>query len=85
MDSRALQKAISSRQFAASYYISGEDEHRKDLLVHRLISAAVDPATKDFNLDMLRGAEADAQVLDSMLQTLPMMAERRVVVDGRWL
>lgn len=80
MDSRALQKAISSKHFAASYYISGEDEHRKDLLVQRLISAAVDPATKDFNLDLLRGAEVDAQALDSMLQTLPMMAERRVIV-----
>ncbi len=45
-----------------------------------LIDGHVDPATRDFNLDRLRGTEVDAETLASILATPPMMAEWRVVV-----
>lgn len=45
-----------------------------------LVEAHLDPATKDFNLDLLRGTEVDAETLASVIATPPMMAEWRVVV-----
>src|SRR5690606_35777011 len=39
-----------------------------------------DPATRDFNLDVLRGGEVDVERLASVLATPPMMADWRVVV-----
>lgn len=52
-----------------------------------ILEAAVDPATKDFNYDVLRGDEmnsgsgADLTArLSELIMTFPMMADRRVVV-----
>lgn len=79
-DLRGLQKALAAQRFEPAYYLFGDDEHRKDALTRQIVAAAVDPVTRDFNLDMIRGAEVDPQGLDAILQTLPMMAARRVVV-----
>jgi DNA polymerase-3 subunit delta len=77
---RALRSAIDGRKFDPVYYLHGDDEYRKDEAVARLIAAAVDAATRDFNLDVLRGADVDAERLGIALTSLPMLAERRVVV-----
>ncbi len=45
-----------------------------------MIDAHVDEATRDFNLDLLRGNEVDTETLASVIATPPMMAEWRVVV-----
>jgi DNA polymerase-3 subunit delta len=49
-------------------------------VIRALVEAHIDPATRDFNLDQLRGTEVDPQTLASVLATPPMMAEWRVVV-----
>lgn len=77
---RALRAAIHEKQFSPAYYLHGEDEYLKEEGLRQLIDAAIDPATRDFNLDQRRGAELDAASLASLLATPPMMAERRVVV-----
>lgn len=77
---RVLREAIQSRAFAPAYYFLGDDEYFKDEWLRRLIAAAVDPATRDFNLDQRRGDELDAATLASLLGAPPLMAERRVVV-----
>jgi DNA polymerase-3 subunit delta len=61
-------------------YLHGEDQFRKEEALRALIEAHVDPATRDFNLDALRGGEVDAERLASVLATPPMMGEWRVVV-----
>ena len=63
-----------------AFYLHGEDHFRKEEVIRALIDAHIDPATKDFNLDQLRGTEVEAQTLASVLATPPMMAEWRVVV-----
>ncbi len=63
-----------------AFYLHGEDEFRKEEIVRALIDAHLDPATRDFNLDPLRGTEVDPETLASVLATPPMMAEWRVVV-----
>ena len=63
-----------------AFYLHGEDEFRKEEAARRLVEAHVDPATRDFNLDQLRGSEVDAERLASILATPPLMADWRVVL-----
>jgi DNA polymerase-3 subunit delta len=77
---KTLRDAIKRRSFDGAYYITGADEYQKDEAVRQLVEAAIDPAAKDFNLDIRRASEVDAESLGVLLSTPPMMAERRVVV-----
>ncbi|MEO8619576.1 MAG: DNA polymerase III subunit delta [bacterium] len=77
---KALHAALKKREFDPVYYFYGDDDFLKDLRVRELVDGAVDPATRDFNLEYRRSAEVDAEVLDSLLSTPPMLAERRAVV-----
>jgi len=77
---KTLRDAIKRRSFDGAYYIVGEDEYQKDDAIRQLIDAAVDPVAKDFNLDVRRAGELDAETLGVLLSTPPMMAQRRVVV-----
>lgn len=77
---RALKAAVQDRAFAPVYYLHGEDDFLKEDAVRQLLGAIVDEGTRDFNLDVRRGSELDAESLGVLLATLPMMAERRAVV-----
>src|SRR6478752_10257991 len=77
---RAFDKSLKRGEFDRVYYLHGDDEFLKERAVRRLIAAAVDASTRDFNLDVRAAAELDAETLGSLLGTPPMMAERRVVV-----
>lgn len=77
---KSLRAALQTRVFEPAYYFYGAEDYLKDEMVRQVIEAAVDPATRDFNLEMLRGGELDAETFGSLLGTPPMMAERRVVV-----
>lgn len=77
---KALNTALATGVFAPVYYFYGDDDYQKDDAVRQLLAAAVDPSTRDFNLETVRGADAEAGPLGSLLGTPPMMAERRGVV-----
>lgn len=77
---KALHAALKSKVFDPVYVFSGDDDFLKDARVREVVAAAVDPTTRDFNLEVRRGGEIDAEALDSLLSTPPMLAERRVVV-----
>lgn len=77
---RVVQAAVQSRQFAPVYYLHGDDDFLKDGAVRDLLEAAIDPSTRDFNLEQRRGADLDAEAVASLLTTPPMLAERRAVV-----
>ena len=79
-EQRTFFKSIRERKFAPVYYVHGEDDFLKDEAVRQLVAAVVDPATRDFNLEVRRGGEIDPGTLASLLDTPPMMAERRMVV-----
>lgn len=63
-----------------AFYLHGDDHFRKEEELRRLVDLHLDPATRDFNLDVLRGTETDPETLASVLATPPMMATWRVVV-----
>src|SRR5437773_12102705 len=75
-----LRAAIQDKQFAPAYYFLGEDEFLKEEGLRQLLGAAVDPATRDFNLDQRKGPDLDAAELGALLATPAMMADRRAVV-----
>ncbi len=77
---KTLRDAVKSGHFDGAYYVYGEDEFQKNDAVQQLIAAAVEPATRDFNLDIRRGSDLDAQSIDVLVDTPPMMATRRVAV-----
>src|SRR6476620_8563709 len=80
VDAKALRSAIKDRAFAPAYYFHGEDDYLKNEELRRLTDAVVDPKTRGFNYESLRGADLDAEALGSILGTPPMMADRRMVV-----
>jgi len=62
------------------FYLHGTDEYRKEAAARALADAHLDPSTREFNYDRLRGSELDLEMLASALGTPPMMAEWRVVL-----
>jgi DNA polymerase III subunit delta len=78
--SRQFMTQIKERAFEPAYLFWGDDEWRKDAALRELLRGAVDPASRDFNLDQMRGADLDADSVSTLLGTPPMMADRRVVV-----
>jgi DNA polymerase-3 subunit delta len=79
-DAKVLRTAVKDHAFAPVYYFYGVNEYLKDEEVRRMVDAAVDPSTRDFNVEIVRGGDVDAETLGSTVSTPPMMAERRVVV-----
>lgn len=77
---KALRTALQTGSFDPVYYFYGAEDYLKDETLKQLLEAAVEPATRDFNLETLRGGELTGEGLGSLLGTPPMMAERRVVV-----
>ena len=79
-DAKALRAAVKERAFAPAYYFHGEDDYLKDEEVRRFVDAAADASTRDFNVEIMRGGDIDAETLGSTVSTTTMMAERRVIV-----
>lgn len=78
--SRSLQSIIKNRQFDPAFYIHGEDEYQKESAVRQIADAAIEPAGRQFNFEVRRGGELNAESLDVLLSTMPMFSERRIVV-----
>ena len=77
---RALRQSIRDRSFERVYYFHGADDFLKEDMVRDLVAAVLDPATRDFNHEVLRGDDVSAETLDTALSTPAMFAERRFVV-----
>jgi DNA polymerase-3 subunit delta len=77
---KELLGAIEKRSFEPAYHFVGDDDFRKHEALTMLLNRAVDPATRDFNLEVRRGSEISAETLGSILGTPPMLADRRVLV-----
>jgi DNA polymerase-3 subunit delta len=80
VEERALRKAMRDRSFERVYYFRGDDDFLKEGTARELVSAVLDPSTREFNLEVVRGDETSVEALDTALSTPPMFAERRMVV-----
>jgi len=70
---------LSDQDRGGVFFLHGDDHFRKEAASRALIAWHLDPGTRDFNLDLLRGSEVTVESLASILATPPMMAEWRVV------
>ena len=77
---KTLRDALKRGSFDGAYYVYGEDDFQKDDAVKQLVEAAIEPAMRDFNMEVLRAQDLDAKSLDASLSALPMMADRRIIV-----
>ncbi len=65
---------------AGAYYLHGAEAILKDAALDVLTTTLLDPSLRDFNLDLLSAQQLAPDQLAAACATLPMMAERRVVV-----
>ena len=62
------------------YLLHGDEDVLKDEAVRALLDAAVDPPARDFNYDTRFAADLDAEAFHALVNTPPMLAQRRAVV-----
>lgn len=62
------------------YYLTGDEDILKDELIGQLADRVVDPSMREFNLDVRVASDLDGEALHALVETPPMLAERRMVV-----
>jgi DNA polymerase III subunit delta len=76
----ACLRALAKSEPARAYYFHGPEDLLKDEALRAILDRSLDPSLRDFNLDQRSAGQIDADMLFGLCTTLPMMAERRVVV-----
>jgi DNA polymerase III subunit delta len=72
--------AVKKGALAPAYYLFGAEDVLKEEIVRAVIDRALDPSVRDFNFDQRSAASLDPEAIEALCNTLPMMAERRVVL-----
>lgn len=76
----ALTRALEHDTRGGVYFLHGDEEYLKERAAQAIIAAHIDPATRDFNLDQVRGSTVTPETFASLCQTPPMLTDWRVVV-----
>jgi DNA polymerase-3 subunit delta len=76
----ALGRSLRKGDFAAAYYFHGPEDVLKDEAIRAILDQALDPGLRDFNFDQRSAGQLSPDEVYSLLNTLPMLAERRVVL-----
>jgi len=72
--------AVEKGNLAPLYLLYGDEPYLVERAVKRLLERAVDPGFRDFNFNAFYGNEVKGEEIFSVAQTLPMFADRRVVL-----
>ena len=75
-----LETAFRHRNFKPLYFFYGEETFLIDELEALLVERALAPHERDFNLDVVYGAEHEGGAALALCAGYPVMAERRVVI-----
>lgn len=78
-----LERSVTKGEFAPLYFIYGEEEFLAGRAVSRLVEKLVAPDFRDFNFTTLYAKECKAEQIIDTAMTLPMFAERRVILVKR--
>jgi DNA polymerase-3 subunit delta len=76
----ALLRSLPKGELAPVYYLHGPEDILKDEAVQAILERALDPGLRDFNFDQRSAGQLDPEAIFTLCTTLPMMADRRVVV-----
>jgi DNA polymerase III subunit delta len=75
-----LERTLRDPVAGGAFFFFGDEDFLREEAVAKVVAAYLDPATRDFNFDQLRGGDVAGDDLASILATPPMMAAHRVVV-----
>lgn len=76
---RRLREVVERGSVEGVFFFYGDADRLRDDAARLLMEAAVDPSTRDFNLDVYRASEVTPEALAASLAMPPVMAPRRVV------
>lgn len=76
----AFFRSLPKGEPARAYYFHGPEDLLKDEALRAILDRTLNPSTRDFNLDQRSAGQLDTDSLFALCTTLPMMAERRIVV-----
>lgn len=76
----AFFRALRKGEIAPAIYLHGPEDVLKEEAVNELIEKTLDPSLRDFNLDQRSASNLTSEDAETLCQTLPMMADRRVVI-----
>ena len=79
-DEKALRAHIKAQSFLPCYLFVGEEDYLKKLYLDKLVDAAADKAFASFNVERFDGKSVDLRDVFDLAATMPMMADRRVIV-----
>jgi DNA polymerase-3 subunit delta len=80
LDYDAFRRSMKKGEILPAYYFHGDEDLLKDDALRELLLAALDPSTRDFNLDRRRAADLTSDDFATLTLTPPMLAARRAVV-----
>ncbi len=75
-----IMRDVKARNFVPVYYLMGDEDYYIDKLSDAIVDAVLSEEERDFNLDIVYGAETDIDKVIELAHAYPMMAERRVVL-----
>jgi DNA polymerase-3 subunit delta len=76
----AFSRLVKGGEIPPAVYLYGEEDVLKDEVVRAIVDRVIDPALRDFNYDQRSAGQLDPESVETLCNTLPMMADRRLVV-----
>jgi DNA polymerase-3 subunit delta len=76
----AFLDTVRRGEIPGAIYLHGPEDVRKDEAIAEIVDRAIDPSLRDFNLDRRSATTLDPEAAETICNTLPLMAERRVVI-----
>lgn len=75
-----LMKSLVARQFSPVYVLMGDESYFIDKICDYLAENVLKPEERDFNQNVIFGADVTSSQVVDLCKGYPMMAERRVVI-----
>lgn len=75
-----LVRDVRAGRVSPVYYLMGAEEYYINEISEFLTNTLLKPEERDFNLDIVYGADTNAAQIVELAQAYPMMADRRVVL-----
>lgn len=75
-----IVKDVRAGEFAPIYLLMGDEDYYIDQVSQYILDQALKPEERDFNYDLLYGAETRGNDIVSIARQFPVMADRRVVM-----
>lgn len=83
MKPEEFDRAVEKGEFSPIYYFYGDEPYLMERATNRLLERLVDPASRDFNLNIYYATECKGEDILDASQTMPMFADWRVVLVKR--